>query len=957
MMPQSRRFWLGPLIALVPLALWLGLSPFRVLTAQPPIRESFESADPTWVDLGGDTLYTLQSSRVQGSARSGDWCEQIQIRTQRGNLIHLMHPVRPARVIPDLEPSIWIRSDRPGVQLLARVVLPATIDPATRQPLETLLQGETYAQAGRWQRLAVPDPQRALQRRQTALQVHVGPQTPVDLAGAYVDALVINAYTGPGESTVWIDDLEIDGFVAATQANNSPVRRASDQVEVVRPVRPIEFDQGRFMVDGLPRLVRAIEYRGEPLQLLAELGFDAVFLSEPPQSTFLDEARRAELGVICPPPLPRGWEQRRMRLPPVEGTWDPVWLWNLGENLDADRLDHVAELAELTRQMDRRLSRPLIAGPTSGLARYRRRLDVLLDRHTTWMGPVAPADVTERLRRRRQMAGPTAPQWASIATHPPQALLEQMELAGGTQPLATSCLPDHLWMQLHSALAGGATGLVFRSQRPLDRDDPATRLRAESLRLVNLELSLIAPWLADGEVVSRPRADRDGFQAVLVKSGRVQLLLIHPDHPDRQFVPHQGDSQPVRFVLPGVPDNDDVFELLPTGLQPLQRRRVAGGTEVTVPRIADRTVVLMAQDVEALTRLRGRIRSSGPTATRLARNILFERLRATTDVASLLNRPSDIAPPDQWLTAARGRLQQAEAAMNRNEYARAYSLIREGHIPLRTLERASWREANRNLEWPLVTPFSASYWSLADHQRLVTQLRQATLGTNRLRGGDCEQFEDLVEAGWSQLTTGPDGVATDVTLTETLAQAGRSSLALAARSESAEAINRLGWFESPPVSLSTGEVQIRKGEVLRIDGWVYVPQEMLNTVEGLRVWDTLGGRELALALGPTSGWQRFRYFRRVPQDQRLQIHVELTGLGIAYLDSVSIRSVDWPGREEPIAPTETLPEPSFPPGPYPVTEEVLLPGDPLPAVPDTIAPLPIPESLEGASRPSPSISR
>ena len=58
------------------------------------------------------------------SARSGEGCEHIRLRANQGTYAHLAHPVEPAPIIDELVPSIWVKANRPGLQVLARVVLP-----------------------------------------------------------------------------------------------------------------------------------------------------------------------------------------------------------------------------------------------------------------------------------------------------------------------------------------------------------------------------------------------------------------------------------------------------------------------------------------------------------------------------------------------------------------------------------------------------------------------------------------------------------------------------------------------------------------------------------------------------------------------------------------------------------------------------------------------------------------
>ena len=124
--------------------------------AQTKLRENFETADPSWRDAGGDTKYQIEvHQRTSQRPHSGASCEYVEINAGNGTYVHLSHDVGRAPVMAELAPSLWVRADRPGVQLLARVVLPHTTDPRTGRPVTRLLAGTSYSQTGRWQRLRI----------------------------------------------------------------------------------------------------------------------------------------------------------------------------------------------------------------------------------------------------------------------------------------------------------------------------------------------------------------------------------------------------------------------------------------------------------------------------------------------------------------------------------------------------------------------------------------------------------------------------------------------------------------------------------------------------------------------------------------------------------------------------------------------------------------------------------
>lgn len=112
---------------------------------------------------------------------------------------------------------VWVRASRPGVQLLARAVLPRERNPEKPgEPLTVVLRGEAYSVNGTfWQPLEIRRPTRLLKDEQQTLRTRL--QHDVNITDAYIDRVILNLYTGPGVTEAWVDDLEI-GPVVAGQA-------------------------------------------------------------------------------------------------------------------------------------------------------------------------------------------------------------------------------------------------------------------------------------------------------------------------------------------------------------------------------------------------------------------------------------------------------------------------------------------------------------------------------------------------------------------------------------------------------------------------------------------------------------------------------------------------------------------------------------------------------------------
>ena len=172
--------------------------------------------------------------RVRGESHAGEWCERLRVIGSNGSFVHVSHEIGPSPIIAELRGSVWIRSDRPGIQLLARVVFPRTEDPRTGEPVSMLIRGTSYTQVGDWQQLTITDTPALVARGVRVLRAQLGHD--VDAREAYLDRVLLNVYGGQGQTNVWIDDLELNGHIGPRVDNNvvpasgvMPARNDADQ--------------------------------------------------------------------------------------------------------------------------------------------------------------------------------------------------------------------------------------------------------------------------------------------------------------------------------------------------------------------------------------------------------------------------------------------------------------------------------------------------------------------------------------------------------------------------------------------------------------------------------------------------------------------------------------------------------------------------------------------------------
>ena len=85
---------------------------------------------------------------------------------------------------------------------------------------------------------------------------------------------------------------------------------------------------------------------------------------------------------------------------------------------------------------------------------------------------------------------------------------------------------------------------------------------------------------------------------------------------------------------------------------------------------------------------------------------------------------------------------------------------------------------------------------------------------------------------------------------------------------------------------------VEAGQIVCIHGWVNVPSPITGSVDGLMIFDSLGGEALADRVGRTAGWKEFALYRIAPQSAAMNVTFALTGLGEVWIDDVAVHVLD-----------------------------------------------------------------
>lgn len=862
-----------------------------VRVASADLRESFETPQATWRYAEADcTLQIVVHRRTFERAHSGSGSEELSFVAGRGTRAYFVHDVGPAPIIRELVPSLWLWSDRAGLQMLARVVLPRSRHPRTGEPLTCLIGGQSYGQPGSWQRLAVTDLPRELDRHVRVLRQQFGPQ--VDPAEAYVDFVVLNVYGDVGPTRVLIDDLEVTGLAAAPtfsesaplEGNNpaSPFRTVGSSEVDRRPTESARIEGSTVLVGGRPFFARMIDHQGEPLTFLRGLGFNAVKLAVTPPRELLDEAARIGLWLVVPPPQSAG--------APVGREFDSVLFWSLGQRLGRSEERWTRQLAEETRRSDPG-KRPQVCSADERLWQYSRVANVLLLERPTLGTGAELRDFAPWLLDRPRLAQLGTPVWAAIDTEPPEVLVEQWTALGQARPPTVFVDPQQLRLQAFAAASANVRGLHFRSRARLDGADPATRLRAATLQLVNQELAFLEPWTSGGSYAHAVETGDDRVRVRVLRTERAQLLCVLRENANDQNAAAPFDSGPLSFVVPGVPASADIYRVAPAGLTTLNHRRAAGGLRVTLDDAEWITLLVATQDPLVVNFLSRQATTTRDSLVPLALQIASEHLAATESVRQQLARVAASVPQaETWSQQATKHLDQARRLLESRDLAQARVSVQRAWNDVARVRRSAWEQAARAFPSAVASPYCLTFDTLPLHWATAARLRDARWSVNVLAGGDCEHLDLMLQAGWQLSQRGDEQTVTYVELSPRDRHGGGAALRLTAGP--ADPKQPPTVIEAAPVWITSGAMPVQRGQWFRVNGWVKVPKRLAGTRDGLLIFDSHGGPTLGERVVHAPDWREFTLYRAAIDSNPLTLTFALTGLGEAWLDDVSVTVLD-----------------------------------------------------------------
>jgi hypothetical protein len=891
-------------------------------------REGFEESDPTWSVEGGDVNRKIRlHDRTAESAHTGHRCERIALTAGTGTHLYYSFPIPRALVADDLQASIWVKADQPGVQLLARVVFPRERDPDSLHLLGTLVPGKIYDQTGRWQRLDLGQANLGMERQARLLRASLNRD--VDTREAYIDRVMLNVYCAPGDVTVLLDDLEVQPVLV------EGVRHAGAQLG--NPTEPqearVEISQERLLVADRPRLLRVIRAPGVPSGKLKEFGFNVMTIDWPLDLQVIEDA--VNNGLWLMPQLPSNLDDAQASSPDVARAIgelpfsESVLCWYVGTGVHGDAWKPTTSaIRELRSSVGRR---PIALDVTSNFWGYSREVD-MLGAHRFPLGTdMGIRQYREWLTQRRYLARPGTYFFTWV-----QATAETAD--GGHVVNESGPEPDQLRLLTYSALASGCRGLGFWADRSLGQPGPG-RERLLQLGLLNLELQLLEPYFASagssttiavettvpakrgpGAEVDDRRADfagkrrvggsfaplpkrpaasmteREDVQATLLRNDRGLVLMPIWYGKGAQFVAGQLAANDLNIIVPGIPDAAQAWQVTPAEVRMLKRERVAGGTRLTLPEFDLTAIVLLTSDSSALEQVRREVSKTCPFAALWAvelANSEVAKVKLINSQITALGHPQ----PDSFglIQSAEERLAASRGAMERGEFARSYAESQRAMRAVRILERAHWEDAvgscthqakGPTLTVPLSSPYVTSFATLPQHWQFMRDIHASQFGANLIRGGEFESSEQLSDDGWSQVMDGDDALELRATLSAQDPHRGERSLHMEVKPKEGRTLP--ASLDPMLAALVSRPIQVMAGDMVRIRFWLRVPASIQGSPEGALIYDSLGGPALAVTQSEPLEWKQYTLYRHATHADMLTITLGLTGVGDIYVDDLVV---------------------------------------------------------------------
>ena len=862
------------------------------------IYDSLNTHPPRWfLDQSDCDARVAHQGHLANGGVKGGACETIRFLAANGTEALLVYPIEPVRPLDDLTANVSVMSARPGAKIGFRVRYPYLRDAADGRPVSVFVYGTRYDSPAEFASIGVGLIERPLRLKQAALLREHG--SDADLDDAYVDAVIINAYTGPGQTALRIDELQVDGLIPIGEGivtGNRP-GAPNDRAASLRVTNEGESRSPTALSPPFPidKVTRILQHNGEPLSWVRSLGFDAVLLSEPPTSAILSEAIRARMLIFAPPPSSPD--------PEIQSLLEPVAAWYIGhgEALDSRQIAQAELSSARLRAWPTRWQRPIVAAPSEDWRNYAPLLDAIIDDLPPRGRGIRGDEEAMQMTEARRLLGNRVAMAVGIVSMPPESMVRQAESIATAigAPGPQNFRWHSMWLQAMRSLEVTPSAILFRSTRSLASGKPLDDQRAMALSYINRMIAMIAPWVVSATPMSAPGVIGAPYHSTRLATEGTDLIILTSTMTRGSEV-LAGDGETLDLLLSPADATKTIWRVTHFSAE-----RVTADLTPTGPRLRiispDATELIVMSSDPAVG---GRLSLS---AQRFARQAGLDRWQLATHLVNqtaenwntaTAMRASDRSAPSNLISVAQQTLADAEPLYRAGDMDASLRMARRADA---WALRSEWQLAEALMpHWPMPTSSPPIDMGASNIQTIWRPLMDDQgWGKNRLTSGTLDT-QDLIGAQrWNFGKRMASRAQSEVMHVTRGTYQGPGALRARVTPIADDALP--GGYAGTVIQIRSPSVRVASGQAIRIDAKVRT-LGFGGPHQGLLVYDTIGGQPMGVLVRGKADWTPVRLYRQAVDDIEVNVMFELLGAGEATIDDVQLRI--W-------EPQKQLPRPNF----------------------------------------------
>ncbi len=855
--------------------------------ARGQLYDSLDAHPPRWhLDSSDcDARVTAHKHLADGGV-DGRGCEIITLTATNGSEAILVYPIEPVRAIDDLTANLSVMSAREGARIGFRVRFPYLRSKESNRPVAVIVYGADYDDTGSFASIGVGLIEADLRLKMIAVRREYG--ATADLSDPYVDAVVINAYSGPGTTTLRLDELSVDGMVTVgdygrvpSLPEQEPAPMSASRVSSAGTSSTLIDEAAGNTAFPVGRVTRILQHNGEPLTWVRSLGFDAVLLAQPADAAILREAIRSRIAVYSPPPTAPDAS--------IQPLLDPVLGWYIGSDvaLDSRHVDETAVTSQRLKSWPSVWRRPLVAAPAETWQRYAPLVDAMIDDLAIRArGVRGDEEVAEMMHRQRQVGG-RIQNAVGIASMPPASALLQTEAIADAigAPRPDSFHWHSMWLQAIRSLESTPKAILFRSTRSLASGSELDSQRAMSLSYVNRMIAMLAPWVVEA-TPSPPPPVSGPYRCGRLATADADLLLL-TSTASRGGEALSGDGETIEIALSPDESSKNAWRLTHFSAERIAPEVTDTGARIQIvsPDVVE--IIVLSSDPSIGAKL-------STSAQRFARQAGSDRweltrrnVRQTRDDWNLAisSRATNRSAPAGLLRVAERTLADAEPLYRAGDVDASLRMARRADA---WALRCRWQLSEALMpDWPHPTSCPPLLCNAAPVQIAWHPLMsESGWGINRLTSGSLDSADLINPERWSFGRRMIDRAGSEVAFVSRGVFSGAGALRTTVTSKEEDDLP--GGYEGTVIQIRSPAVRLAAGQAFRIDA-------MVRTLgfggphQGLLVYDTTGGQEMGLLIRGGTDWTPVRLYRQATVESDVHVMFEVLGAGEATIDEVRLQ--------------------------------------------------------------------